>query len=965
MSTDTANVANGAAGNSPSATIRSAGGSGGGGAPNFWNGSYYYTIGGSAGTGTVSGFTGGNSFRCYDPAWTSTQMDDITNKSKNDGTASGSGRTTGGGGGAGGAGVGYTTGVTCPTYSSSSAPKGGAAVTTTLTGSTIYLGAGGGGSDGRGPGGTEYNYYSTGRGLGGNGVAGSGGGNGEQVDVPVQGSNLVAQSALAPSAGDDNSGGGGGAGVGTGKEGGSGVVMVKYLTPARVTNAVSLTAVSNGSVSTSGSVLLTVPENVTAGTTAKSIVVTNSAGTTIATYTVNITINKATPRVAVSLPGGGATGKYGTPMTISAAVSTEGTVEFKDNGSVITGCGSVASILGVATCTWTPPTVATRSITAKLTPTDSTNYETGTATSSIVIGKADTLTVTAGNETVLYNNGSAITVTKPFSYSGLVAIDTLTAVGMIYTGTANDLTSVNTKTAPTLAGTYLITPDTSVAQLSSVLTNYVGFTLVTGTLIVNRIAPTMSLVYANTNTVVYAPNLTVDTSTATRSGTGLKAFTSSTLDYCTVDSSTARVTVIKAGSCLITMNVEQSPNFLAGSILDTLTVTKATRTISLSAPVGSLKYTETTTVTANISGGATDGLVTFNLNNDPGCGIDALSFVLTATSGTLPCTLNATIATGDNYESATTTSPLALTIARATAPVISISAIAARDYTPGVRAAITPVYSVTGFKGTDSADYLNFIYQFVSNPFETFAYSDTRTPIDPGTYSITATSIVMKSGLISNYETPTFSSSAINFTINRIAQDTITITNVNGEISVPYYLDITGGNNPTGAVTYNKVSGNCSLSTNRLDATTPGLCVVTVTLAGNRNYLPATSDSVTVMIRNYTSYQVFTSPNTATGISLNHVTAIETGTVLAPVITLATPDSGRPGSVIVLTGLHFSGATRVIFNVFTDAVTFSVDTDNQITVEIPAGVAPTALDGIDVVTPGGPSMRFYDFTILP
>jgi len=39
--------------------------------------------------------------------------------------------------------------------------------------------------------------------------------------------------------------------------------------------------------------------------------------------------------------------------------------------------------------------------------------------------------------------------------------------------------------------------------------------------------------------------------------------------------------------------------------------------------------------------------------------------------------------------------------------------------------------------------------------------------------------------------------------------------------------------------------------------------------------------------------------------------------------------------------------------------------DTQITVQIPAGVVTNYNDSIDVVTPGGTSARFFDFTILP
>ena len=199
MSTDS-NISNGiSSGTPPSAVGVSAGGSGGGGAPNFWNGSFYYTEGGAAGTGgSVSGYKGGNSYRCDSSA------------TKNDGSVSGSGRTTGGGGGAGGEGVGYVSGQNCPTYNVNGKPNGGIGVTTTITGQTLYLGGGGGGSDGRSAGGAEYSYSSTGRGVGA-----YGGGDGEQVYVPggISAQTPDTLTALAATSGAPNTGGGGGGGI--------------------------------------------------------------------------------------------------------------------------------------------------------------------------------------------------------------------------------------------------------------------------------------------------------------------------------------------------------------------------------------------------------------------------------------------------------------------------------------------------------------------------------------------------------------------------------------------------------------------------------------------------------------------------------------------------------------------------------------------------------------------------------
>jgi hypothetical protein len=947
----------------PTATVKSAAGNGGGASPNYQNGSNHDFLGGSGGTGgNFTAYSGGNSYKCTDTS------------QKEDGQASSSsGRVTGGGGGAGGNGGGQTVNggtATCWVYSAtgSAIPNGGAAYSTSLTGNTLYFGGGGGGSDGRSSTLSEYGYGSTGRGLGTNG-----GGNGEQPDVYTGGvaTNAKIISALPGSAATDNSGGGGGAGLGNGYAGGSGAIVLRYPMPTtRVLNAMSLNTVSN--TNGSGAVLLTIPENVTAGSKVETISV-SSGGGAATLYTVNITINKATPTVSLTLPGNVATAKYGNAVTIYASATTDGTLAFSDSGTAIAGCASAATTSGVATCTWTPTVIGTRNITATFTPTDATDYNNATSSAfSVVVGKADTLTVDAGDETFTYT-GSAPIVLKPFTYLGLVSIDTLTAVGMIYTGTANDGTVINQKTAPILAGTYTSTPDTTVAGVSMILNNYVAISLITGTLTINRATPALSLVYANSNAITYSPTATLDTVTASRSGTGAKSFSSITPVNCSVDSATARMTVLQAGYCQIVMSVVQDPNYLAATVTDSITISKATRTIALTATVSTLKYYDTTTVTTTLSGGATDGAITYSLNATPGCSFDSLGAILTATSGTLACTLNATIAEGTNYLTASTTSPLNLTIAKANAPVITISTVSAVDYVAGTRAQIAPQYTVTGFKGTDNWSSLTLTYTFVSNPFETFSYSDTNTPIDAGTYSITPSALTLSSGLLSNYQTPAYASSSINFTINRIVQAPIFIDNVNGEVITPFTLSIRGGSNATGTSSFAVVSGaGCSISGNVLTATTAGQCLIRGTLSAGRNYLAVTSDTTTVRVRSYTLIPVFTfvgNPNTA--ISLAGATPLTKGSSTCtsgcvPTLTLATPSSGYPGDVIILTGTQFTGVTGVLFNVFTPAITFNADSDTQITVQVPAGLVTNSNDSIEVVTPGGISSRNFDiFTVLP
>ena len=399
-----------------------------------------------------------------------------------------------------------------------------------------------------------------------------------------------------------------------------------------------------------------------------------------------------------------------------------------------------------------------------------------------------------------------------------------------------------------------------------------------------------------------------------------------------------------------------------------MTINKAARTFSLTPAVNTLKYSESTTVTATLSAGAADGTISYTLGSPAGCTFDPLSGELVAISGTVQCPLTATISEGINYRAETATA-ISLAIARANAPVITIDTVTAVSHTPGVRAVISPTYVVSGLKNLDTASTLTLTYSFVSNPFETFTYSDTRTPIDAGTYRITPSALTLGSGLMSNYETPTYSSSAINFIINRIGQESVTIVTTNGEVDVPFTLQASGGST-NGAVTFTKLSGtSCSVTGNSLSATASGLCVLSVTRAGNRNYIPFTSESITVMVRNYVIFQVVNPGNPITGITITPTTPIVKGpeactSGCVPTLTSADVYDVAEADLIILTGTNLLTVTKVYFNIYTEAPNFTPDSDTQLSVRVPAGL-PQGDATIEVVSPGGTSNRLFDFIILP
>jgi len=105
-----------------------------------------------------------------------------------------------------------------------------------------------------------------------------------------------------------------------------------------------------------------------------------------------------------------------------------------------------------------------------------------------------------------------------------------------------------------------------------------------------------------------------------------------------------------------------------------------------------------------------------------------------------------------------------------------------------------------------------------------------------------------------------------------------------------------------------------------------------------------------------TSGPISVTTPTGTGVSSANFVVIP-----APVITSFTPAIGLAGTVVVLTGNFFTGATQVTFN-GTVAPTFTVNSATQLTVTVPAGATTGP---ITVTGPGGPGSSATDFEVPP
>lgn len=875
----------------------------------------------------------------------------------------GSGGTAGTVGSFGTATAGANGGTGAPNCAQVVGNPGSNGPTSTFIGSTTNYGGGGGG--GAYPSGNDLPVSSGGLGGGGRGAGGT---------------NTQTWPAYPGTDGLGGGGGGGRAGVikGSGTRGGSGLLVLKYLTPS---DSASSTFISVNTLQTSptGAIRVNVPERVNAGTYYETITVVDSGGTTLTGNVITISVLKANPLVNVTIPGGGSTVVYGSPVSLTATSTAPGRFNFRKGVTSISGCELVSTSSGTALCNWTPTDLTTTTISAVFTPTDSSNYNSVTTSNLVLtVSQAETLTVTHSSQEFVYT-GSAIAISNSYSISGLAPIDSITAVASSVTGNANDGTAY--LSAASKAGVYSLAGTAVTFSGSDKTSYYKAISFVPGVITIARATNNGNFNYSSSNQLTYSPT-GVDTPTVTAFGEATPAFTGANPEKCSINSGTGALSILEAGTCSVTMDVPEGYNYLATSVIKSVVINKAARTISLGTAATSIKYGDTATVTTTISGGIDDGVLTYTSGFPSVCQYDEAGSEILATLGSGTCSVTAQIAAGTNYLAATSNT-LSLTAERADAPVVTTDPLDPVSYNYGNAIAIAPSFTVTGLKGTDAASSVTFTYGFVTSPAGSFSYSSTTAPTEGGIYSVTPSGLTLSSGSLSNYQTPSYVANDLE--VEQIDQPELVITNLTGELTFPIKLVTAGGLSAITSVTYVVVAStatNCRTVYGpivaggpdlwSLQADSAGSCSVRASKFQTRNYRTVISDTATVSILEFVKFTPPVPSNFSTGVTLSSSVVTSKGSNsctsnCVPKVISAAPDAGYIGDIIVLTGINFTGATKVIFNALTEASNFSndpVDPDTKITVQVPAGLTD-GLVGIEVRTPGGISFREIVFELLP
>jgi len=592
-----------------------------------------------------------------------------------------------------------------------------------------------------------------------------------------------------------------------------------------VTASVSAGATLVGTITaTASSGIATFSDLGISGTAGTAYTVTYSASfggnsLTVATQSVTPTVGAATQISITTQPVG---------STAGAALSTQPIVKIQDSGSntVTTASASVDVSASGGTLAGTT-TVSTSGGVATFTDltfagTANTNYTlTFAATGytsqvssnfSVGVGAATKLVLTTSAATAKY--GQAFT-TQPVVQVQDAGSNVVTTSSATVTASLSGGTVVGTGNATSSSGVATFSGLGITGSPGSYTITYSSGSLATASQSITVGRADQSALSITSTSGTYGSALTLATSGGSGTGATTYVVVDGTATGCA--ESGGLLTVTAAGTCTVTATKALDTNYNAiSSSATTVTFAKANQS---ALTVTSTSGTYGSTITLTVSGGSTNGLVSYSVTGT-GCSITAGALSKTAAGD---CSVTATMAGNGNYESVSS-SVTTVSFAKANQSGLTLTSTSGTYgstitlTTSGGSTGGSVSYSVTGTGCSITAGALS----------KTAA----------GDCSVTAT--MAGNG---NYEP--VSSSATTVTFGQANQSSLSVTSTSGTYGSALTLTTSGGTT-NGSVTYVVTGTGCSESAGALSKTSAGDCSVTATMAGNTNYNAVSSLVTTV-----------------------------------------------------------------------------------------------------------------------
>jgi trimeric autotransporter adhesin len=309
------------------------------------------------------------------------------------------------------------------------------------------------------------------------------------------------------------------------------------------------------------------------------------------------------------------------------------------------------------------------------------------------------------------------------------------------------------------------------------------------------------------------------------SGTGAVSYVSTTPQVCWVNSGSGVVTMlVSSGNCSIGVTKASDNLYLAASANVDLVAIKAFQSPLAISGTSAGSFGET--ISLSVAGGSTSGAVVWSVGVSTACTVSS-SGILSVTSGIGTCNVTATMAGSEDYEPVTSAS-FEVVVSRALQMALTIV-----DTEVSYGQTLSLVAS--GGSGTGVLTWEEVSGTCTIN----------GTTLTVGSAGSTCVIRVKRAG-DNNYDERFSVDTTIN--IVRANQTGFLITNSNNFVTGDSLNLSAMGGQTGGAVTWNVVSGVCTLSGTTLTSSRGGVsCVVSATRAGNNNYL-AVTESFTVTV---------------------------------------------------------------------------------------------------------------------
>ena len=594
---------------------------------------------------------------------------------------------------------------------------------------------------------------------------------------------------------------------------------------------------------------------------------------------------------SLSLPANQVFANFNVATILSATSNTAGSVTFKDGTSNISQCLNIATSGNIATCSYIPTPLGSHTLSAVFTPTNSTDYESATASVAINVLASSLSGLNPSDLTLL---GSATSVANSSSgFTRATADTTLTvaipANSLPAGSTVNLYLDANSSSIQGLLGqsNYLLdsilswnAPDGSIPTASVPISLTIANTGINKGMVVYGIVGGVStpLGTATTNgsvtvyltqdpMIVVAPTVPdAPTSVLASNGQNQSSIVSwlapannggEPITSYTVTSSQGDTCISATTSC--TFSAANGDPLLNGTTYTfTVTATNIVGTSSSSSqspaitPVGPpsistpsqglvATYGVPYSLTLHASGAAQIQSFAVTTGSLPaGLSIDSSGHI----SGTPTTTGSHTVvvtATDANLQTADS-SPFTITVVQETmSATLSLTPTTIPSTGTAYTATITPTFSATGQTANFSAPAADsgvVSYSATSGTANSCSVSGTSsltlTASSAGTCLITATEAAD-----SNYQAVTTTAVVVTFT--KKIQTPIVITTTSGLVNTPLTISSTAGDAPV-SLTYSATGAGCSFTGSALTNTQVNTsCQIVVTNPGDDFYAPESS----------------------------------------------------------------------------------------------------------------------------